>query len=69
MGKVGSDGGRLAEPTLVLSKDSKCIGVADNEVGDDAVGAVITLQHREPQLWGPKKMPCMRHLFCELSPP
>lgn len=57
MGEVGSDGGRLTEPTLVLSKDSKCIGVADDEVGDCEAGVVITLQHCEPQLWGPKKMP------------
>lgn len=57
MGEVGSDRGCLTEPTLVFSKDSKCIGVANDEVGDRAAGAVIMLQHREPQLGGPKKMP------------
>ena len=55
MGQVGSDRGVLAEPTLVLSKDSKCVGVADNEVGDGAAGAVIALQHTEPQLSVPTR--------------
>lgn len=48
VGKVGSDGGCLTESTLVLSKDSKCIGVADNELGDSAAGAMITFQYCEP---------------------
>lgn len=54
VGQVSSDGGCLAEPTLVLSKDSKCIGVANDEVGDGAAGVVVALQHREPQLQGPR---------------
>lgn len=43
MGEVGSDGGCLAEPALVFSKDSKGIGVASDEVGDCAAGAAIML--------------------------
>lgn len=66
--KVSSDRGCFTESTLVFSKDSKGIGVAHNEVGDDAAGAVVTFQHSEPQLQSPQKMPYVRHLFCELIP-
>lgn len=55
VGKVSSDGGCLTESTLVFSKDTKGIGIAHDEVGDNAAGAMITLQHCEPQLWGPIK--------------
>lgn len=61
MGEVSRDRSCFAEPTLVLGKDTEGIGVANDEAGDDAAGAVITLQDREPQLWGPQEMSCVRH--------
>ena len=69
MGQVSSDGGILAEPALVLSKDSKCVGVADDEVGDRAAGAATALQHSEPQLQVPHNTQGVRPLFREFTDP
>lgn len=63
VGKVSCDRSRFAEPTLVLRKDAKGVGVANDEVGDDAAGAVVTLQDREPQLWVPGRRRVRHHSF------
>lgn len=62
VGKVSCDRGCVTEPTLVLGKDTEGIGVANDEVGDNAAGSVITLQYCEPELWGPRR--CERPGLC-----
>lgn len=62
VGKVSCDRSCVAKPTLVLRKDPEGIGVANNEIGDDAAGSVVTLQYCEPELWGPQGMTRVRHL-------
>lgn len=52
MSKVGGDRGCFTEPTLVLGEDPEDVGVANNEVRDNAAGTVIALQDREPELFG-----------------
>lgn len=63
VGKVSCNRSRFTEPTLVLRKDAKGIGVANDEVGDYAAGAVVTLQDREPQLWVPGRRRVRHHSF------
>lgn len=62
VGKVSCDRGCVTEATLVLGKDTEGIGVANNEIGHNAAGSVITLQYCEPELWGPQEMTRVRHL-------